>query len=283
MPSLRIDLHSHSTYSDGVLNPAALVQRAALNRVAMLALTDHDEVGGLAQAATAARETAIAFVPGVEISVTWASQTVHVLGLWIDPENAVLNGGLAEMRASRRERAVRIAEQLEAVGIPDSLAGASRYADNLAAIGRTHFARYLVEQGCVRNAGAVFKRYLTPGRPGYVPHQWASLDQALAWIHAAGGCAVLAHPDRYRLSVVQMHALFDQFKQLGGSAIEISGGVRSSPLRQLRVARQFGFAVSVGSDFHAPGEAVADLGEVAELPKGTRTVWQEREALPTAA
>jgi predicted metal-dependent phosphoesterase TrpH len=280
--SLSIDLHSHSTYSDGVLSPAALVQRAVLNGVTMLGLTDHDEVGGLTQAATTASEAGIVFVPGVEISVTWAGQTVHVLGLGIDPNNAALADGLTSLSASRQRRAVQIAAQLEAAGIPGSLSGASRYADNPAAVGRAHFARYLVAQGHARSMSSVFKRYLTPGKPGYVTHQWASLENAMGWIHAAGGCSVLAHPDRYRLSVAGMHCFLDEFKQRDGEAIEISGGARANPASQLRLARHFGFALSVGSDFHAPGEAGADLGETPEIPGDVRTVWQRWQVLRVA-
>lgn len=248
----------------------------------MLALTDHDEVGGLQEAAAAAQKAGIIFVPGVELSATWAGSTVHVLGLGVDPDCPALAGGIALLATSRQCRAEQMARRFDAIGIKDSLDGASRFASKPTAVGRSHFARFLVERGCARNMGEVFKRYLTPGKPGYVPHQWARLDQAVAWIRAAGGCAVLAHPDRYRLPPTQLHALLDDFKQHGGEAIEISGGLRANPQPQLRLARNFGFALSVGSDFHAQGEGSADLGDTPGIPAGSRTVWRKWQSLPEA-
>ena len=283
MQSLRIDLHSHSTYSDGVLTPAALIERASNNRVTMLALTDHDEVGGLADAEAAAREAGIGFVPGVEVSITWAGLTVHVIGLGIEPRNAPLTHGLAGIRLSRGLRAVRIAQQLDAAGIPNSLAGASRLAGDAAVIGRGHFARFLVEQGHAADAKTAFKKYLGMGKCGYVAHQWVSLGQAIAWIRGAGGHAVLAHPDRYRLAPLQMHALLDEFKQHGGQALELYGGRRANPLPMLRLATHFGFSLSAGSDFHAAAQGPADLGDIPPFPDGARTLWQDWEVLRSAA
>lgn len=283
MQSLRIDLHSHSTFSDGVLTPAALIERASHNRVTVLALTDHDEVGGLADAEAAALEAGIGFVPGVEVSVTWAGLTVHVVGLGIDPRNAPLTHGLAGIRASRRLRAEQIALQLGAAGIPDCLPGASRLAEDAAAVGRGHFARFLVEQGHAVDTKAAFKKYLGPGKCGYVAHRWVSLGQAIGWIRGAGGHAVLAHPDRYRLAPLQMHALLDEFKQHGGQALEICGGRRANPLQMLRLATHFGFSLSAGSDFHAAAQGPADLGDIPPLPDGARRLWQDWEALRSAA
>ncbi len=283
MQSLRIDLHSHSTYSDGVLTPAALIERASHNRVTMLALTDHDEVGGLPEAAAAAREAGIGFVPGVEVSVTWAGLTVHVVGLGIDPRNAPLADGLAGIRMSRGLRAEQIAQQLGAVGIPDSLAGASRFAGDTAVIGRGHFARFLVEKGHAAGTKAAFKKYLGPGKCGYVAHRWVSLGHAIGWIRGAGGHAVLAHPDRYRLAPLQMHALLDEFKQHGGQALEIGGGLRANPVPLLRLAKHFGFSLSAGSDFHTAVKGAADLGDIPPIPDGARGIWQDWEALRSAA
>lgn len=283
MQSLRIDLHSHSTYSDGVLTPAALIGRASHNGVNMLALTDHDEVGGLPEAAAAAREAGISFVPGVEVSVTWARLTVHVVGLGIDPGNAVLVHGLAGIRISRGVRAALIAQQLGAAGIPDCLAGASRLAGDAAAIGRGHFARFLVEQRHASDTKSAFKNYLGPGKPGYVAHQWVSLGRAVGWIHDSGGRAVLAHPDRYRLAPLQMNALLDEFRQRGGDAVEISGGIRANPLPLIRLARYFGFRLSAGSDFHAAAKGTADLGDIPPIADCARGLLQDWEALRSAA
>ena len=267
-------MHTHSTYSDGVLTPAELVQRAASRGVSLLALTDHDETGGLAEAAQAASGLDILLVPGVEISATWNGQTVHILGLDIDAHAQALVDGLASVRLSRGARAARIAAQLDAAGVTGSLPGAARHAGNSAAIGRSHFARFLVEQKHARNTSDAFRRYLGAGRVGYVPPVWPDLEQATGWIHRAGGQAVLAHPDRYKFSPRVRQSLFEAFRQCGGAAIEISSDGRFKYSAQIRLARRFGFALSSGSDFHAPGKNVADLGDVTEIPAGVPAVWQ---------
>ena len=241
----------------------------------MLALTDHDETGGLAEAAEAARGFDIVLVPGVEISATWNNQTVHIVGLDIDAQAPVLVAGLASIRRRRSERAIRIAAQLDAAGIADSLPGASRYAGNCAAIGRSHFARFLVERKHARNTNDAFHRYLGTGRVGYVAPVWPVLAQAVDWIHCAGGRSVLAHPDRYRLTPHAMHDLLEAFASSGGDAIELSGDSRSSRSAQIRLARQFGFALSSASDFHAPGINVPDVGEATQIPASERAVWQQ--------
>jgi predicted metal-dependent phosphoesterase TrpH len=279
---LRIDLHSHSTYSDGVLTPAELIRRAASNHVSVLALTDHDEVGGLGEAADAAREARLVLVPGVEISATWAGYTVHVLGLAINPRNPRLADGLAGQKAMRWARATLIAERLSLVGITDTLSGAVRHAGE-SVPGRAHFARYLAEQGVARNMQTAFSRYLAAGRPGFVAQNWAPLEQAIAWIHAAGGCAVLAHPDRYPFSALQLNACLERFKESGGDAIEYGGGSRSGQASVLRSARSFGFALSAGSDFHAPASGAGDLGGAAQIPCDMRTVWQDWDIPAMAA
>jgi predicted metal-dependent phosphoesterase TrpH len=283
VPSLRIDLHTHSTCSDGVLTPAALVRRAASRRVSLLALTDHDDVSGLEEAAAEARAVAIGFIAGVEISVTWFAQGIHVLGLGIDPDHPGLRDGLRRLRTTREARALLIAEQLDAAGISGSLDGAARHALNPATIGRGHFARYIVEKGLARDVQDVFKRYLAAGKPGFVPHQWADLGEAVGWIRASGGHAVLAHPERYKLSRARLRTLFQEFRELGGTAMEIGAGARMNPLPQLHLARSHGFAVSVGSDFHSAAEGATDLGDTAQIPPGYPVVWDLLAALPAAA
>jgi 3',5'-nucleoside bisphosphate phosphatase len=275
---LRIDLHTHSTYSDGVLTPAELIRRAASRDVGLLALTDHDETGGLAEAALAAAEADIVLVPGVEISADWEGHTIHIIGLDIDAHAPDLVDGLASIRRSRAVRAVQIADQLDSAGVAGSLAGAARFAGSAAAIGRSHFARFLVEQRHVRNTSDAFSKYLGAGRPGYAPPSWPELGQAINWIHCAGGLAVLAHPDRYRVSPRVRQAMFEAFGQAGGDAIEISSDGRFKYSTQIRLARQFGFALSSGSDFHAPGRNVADLGDVTEIPADEPAVWQRLRA-----
>lgn len=269
------DLHSHSTASDGVLSPSDLVLRAAQQGVGVLALTDHDEVHGLAEARVAAAHAGIELVNGVEISVSWAGRTVHVVGLRVDPGHTELLAGLASNRSGRRERAQRMADSLSAVGIPGSLDGARRFADNEELISRTHFARFLVDKGYVKDVKTVFKKFLVRGKPGYVSHQWASLADAVMWIRGAGGIAVLAHPGRYDMGKEKMSLLLKEFKDLGGLAIEVVTGSHTPDQVPIyaALAEDYGFYASVGSDFHAPGEGGRELGRMMPLPERCRPVW----------
>jgi hypothetical protein len=273
---LNADLHSHSTFSDGTLSPRDLVRRAAEQGVELFALTDHDELGGLAEAAAGAGEFGLAFVPGVEISVTWAERTVHVVGLGIDPANAALRDGLATVRSGRTERARRMADQLAAVGIGGAFDGALKHVGNPQLISRTHFARFLVERGVCRDTREVFGRYLVEGKPGYVPHRWARLAHAVRWIVEAGGVAVIAHPGRYRFTENELWALAVEFRELGGTGIEVvtSNHGAAEAQRFAEMAIEFGFEASRGSDFHGPGESSAELGRVGALPHRLAPVWK---------
>lgn len=272
---MKVDLHSHSTFSDGMLGPELLVERAVQRGVDMLALTDHDEIGGLAAAREAAGAWGIRLINGVEISVQWEEVTLHVVGLCIDPAHAPLNEGLSAIRSGREHRAQRIAASLAAAGIPGSLEGARRYAKNPELVSRAHFARYLVEAGHARDTNAVFRSYLTPGKPGYVPHQWAGLAEALNWISGSGGVAVLAHPGRYPLNQQQCERLLEEFIGLGGTAVEVVTGSHAPDefVTWARYARRFGLQASAGSDFHGPGEGYRDIGNVPVLPAGCKPVW----------
>lgn len=272
---LNPDLHSHSTFSDGVLAPEQLVLRAKTNGVSMLALTDHDNVDGLARAAAAAATHALHFVPGVEVSAMWSETTVHVVGLGIDAQNRTLTDGLAHVRAGRARRAQRIAADLERVGIEGSLAGALAYAGHPESIGRMHFARFLAARGCASDAKAVFRHYLVPGKPGYVPHAWCAMADAVQWIRAAGGAAVLAHPGRYDLTRVQMTRLLEAFKAAGGAGIEVVTGGHSPEqcTEYARYAQAFDLLASRGSDFHGAAEQRVDLGRLQALPHGLRPIW----------
>lgn len=278
----RIDLHCHSTVSDGLLEPAALLRHAARQGVGMLALTDHDDVDGLDAARAEAGELGISFVPGVEISVTWRNHTIHVVGLRVDARNEALLQGLQVVRGGRAERARRMAESLARAGIPGAFEGALRLAGSPRILARTHFARFLVEQGHARDVKRVFRRFLVKGRPGYVPHQWAGLEQALGWIRGAGGVAVLAHPGRYEIGAATLGALLSEFKDLGGAAIEVVSGSHT-PDQHLQFGRQaaaYGLLASAGSDYHGPGESYLDLGRVPELPAGCMPVWEALELAP---
>jgi len=272
---LNADLHSHSTVSDGTLEPAALVRRAVAKGVEMFALTDHDELGGLDAAIAAAADSGMRFVPGVEISVTYSEQTVHIVGLGIDPHSEVLRQGLADVRSGRMRRAEEMAQGLAAVGIEGALDGALAYAGNLDLVSRTHFARWLVNTGHCADVREVFNKYLVAGKPGYVPHRWARLPEAIRWINAAGGAAVVAHPGRYKFSETEFWALFSEFKEAGGAAIEVatSNHTTEQVKRFARVAREFDLEASRGSDFHDPAESHAELGRVCRLPDTLLPVW----------
>ncbi len=277
MNTLNADLHCHSTASDGVLAPADVVRRAHANGVDLLALTDHDELLGLPEAAATAAGLGLRFVPGVEISVSWLDQTIHIVGLAVDPANAALAAGLRQVRDGRDGRAARIAGELERIGIGGALEGALRYVGNPALISRAHFARFLVEAGAARNVHEVFLHYLARGKPGYVEHVWATLDEALGWIKGAGGVAVIAHPGRYRLSHAEMDIFFEKFRELGGDAVEVSCGAHDGGqlLAFARMARRFGLLASRASDFHGPADSPVDLGRAPPLPPDLTPVWSK--------
>ena len=274
---LKVDLHCHSNVSDGVLTPAAVAAYAREGGVDTWALTDHDEVGGIQAARTAARDLGMRFVPGVEISVTWAGETVHVVGLHIDEDNLELVQGLAATRSGRDARGREIAAALEKVGIRGAYEGALRFVGNPDLMSRTHFARFLVDSGVCASTSEVFRKYLTEGNPGYVPHRWASLEKAVGWIRAAGGIPVLAHPGRYRFSDTAEGVLLDEFKQMGGKAIEVVTGSHTPDQYQAyaEVARRYGFLASRGTDFHAPGESRVEFDVLPPLPSGVTPVWHD--------
>jgi len=274
---LKVDLHCHSNVSDGVLAPAAVAAYARKGGVDVWALTDHDEVKGIKAARQAAAELGMRFVPGVEVSVTWAGETVHVVGLQIDEDAPELAQGLAATRAGRDARGREIARQLAKAGIPGAYEGALKYVGNPDLLSRTHFARYLVEIGACANTPEVFRKYLSDGKPGYVPHRWASLADAVGWIRSAGGIPVIAHPGRYRFDRTAEGALFDEFKQLGGNTIEVVTGSHTPDQYEVYadLARRYGFMASRGTDFHAPGESRVEFDKLAPLPAGLIPVWHD--------
>ncbi|WJW76647.1 PHP domain-containing protein [Thiohalobacter sp. IOR34] len=270
------DLHSHSLASDGTLSPAALVARAAAAGVEVLALTDHDTTAGVAEARAAAMEQGIELVAGVEISVTWRRQTVHIVGLGVDPDDARLQSGLAGLCEFRAWRAEEIGRRLEKAGIADAWAGARRHARGVL-ISRTHFAHFLVEAGHAKSVRDVFKRYLVANRPGHVSGQWAALEDAVAWIRGAGGQAVVAHPARYRLSGTRLRQLLGEFRECGGVALEVVSGSHSTEEmhRMAGLARSLGLLASRGSDYHGPENPWIELGRVPALPTGCVPVWSD--------
>jgi len=272
---LNADLHCHSIVSDGTLSPEELAIRAHQNGVQLWSLTDHDVLGGQARARLAAKNLGMSYLAGVEISISWMNQTVHIVGLGLDDRNTILEEGLRATRDGRELRARQMAAQLEQVGIPNSYEGALHFAGNPDLIARTHFARFLVEQKVCSNMDEVFRNYLVPGKPGYVSHRWASLDEAVQWIRGAGGEAVIAHPGRYKLNALQMDELYARFKDLGGNGIEVVTGSHSPDqyTTYAKVAERYGFMASRGSDFHDPHESEIDLGKLPHLPDHLTPIW----------
>lgn len=276
MTILNADLHCHSTVSDGTLTPEALAERAKANGVELWSLTDHDEIGGQHRALAAARAVGLPYLTGTEISVTFADVTVHIVGLGFDPDHPALVQGLQATRGGREERAREMSEQLEKVGIPGAFEGALKYVGNPDLISRTHFARYLVETGVCKDTSEVFRRFLTEGKPGFVPHRWAKLGDAVRWIREAGGMATIAHPARYDHSPTQEYALFSEFKAHGGEGVEVVTGSHtpSEYGKYADMALEFGLAASRGSDFHSPEESRCDLGALPYLEGRLTPVWE---------
>jgi predicted metal-dependent phosphoesterase TrpH len=282
---MNADLHCHSTVSDGWLTPAEVVRRAKANGAELLALTDHDEVGGVAAAAAEAEALGLAFVPGVEISVSWNEETIHVVGLGVDAENPALCAGLAQVRSGRQARAEQMAAALEQVGLRGVLEGARRFVRNPDMIGRAHFARHLVASGVMRDVHSVFDYYLARGKPGFVVHQWATLAEAVGWIRGAGGIAVVAHPARYhRIAAAELDKIFNAFIAAGGEGVEVVAGAHTTEemLRFATLARRKGLLASRGSDFHGLDESVVDVGRCNPLPPDLVPVWS-RWNLPAPA
>ena len=270
------DLHCHSVVSDGTLTPETLAARAKTNGVELWALTDHDEIGGQHRAAVAAKAQGLKYLTGTEISVTFAGETVHIVGLGFDPDDAALKQGLHDTRGGRQQRAMEMSESLAKAGIHGAFEGALKFVGNPELISRTHFARFLVESGVCRETAEVFRKYLTEGKPGYVPHRWASLRNAVTWITQAQGIAVIAHPGRYNFTANEEYALFTEFKAHGGRGVEVVTGSHTKQefVKYAETAKEFGLAASRGSDFHSPDESHTDLGALPFLAGDLTPVWE---------
>jgi predicted metal-dependent phosphoesterase TrpH len=272
---LNADLHCHSVVSDGTLTPEVLAERAKAQGVELWALTDHDEIGGIARARAAAKAHNLAYLTGVEISVTFAGETVHIIGLGFDETNAQLVQGLHSTRGGRDERAREMSEGLAKVGIQGAYEGALKYVGNPDLISRSHFARFLVETGVCKEIPEVFRKYLTEGKPGYVPHRWASLKDAVTWITQAGGVAVVAHPARYKFTPNEEYALFTEFKAHGGRGVEVVTGSHTAAeaVKYGELALELDLVASRGSDFHSPDESHTNLGDLPYLSGQLTPVW----------
>ena len=273
---LNADLHCHSVVSDGTLTPEALAARAKTNGVELWALTDHDEIGGQHRAAAAAKALGLPYLTGAEISVTFAGETVHIVGLGFDANDEAMHQGLRNTRGGREQRAMEMSDGLAKIGIQGAFEGALKFVSNPELISRTHFARFLVESGVCRDTSEVFRKYLTEGKPGYVPHRWASLGDAVNWITKAQGIAVIAHPARYKFTPNEEYALFTEFKTHGGRAVEVITGSHTAQeyVKYAATAKEFGLASSRGSDFHCPDESRIDLGALPFLPGDLTPVWE---------
>ena len=278
-PALNADLHCHSAVSDGTLQPEELAPRAKAGGVQLWALTDHDEVGGQHRARAAASAIGLPYLTGTEISVTFADVTVHIVGLGFDTDDAALKAGLTATRGGRRERAMEMSDGLAKVGIHGAYDGALKYVGNPELISRTHFARFMVETKVCADTSEVFRKYLVEGKPGFVPHRWATLRNAVTWIIDAGGIAVIAHPARYKFSANEEYALFSEFKTHGGRGVEVVTGSHSAAdaVRYTETAIEFDLLASRGSDFHSPGESHIDLGALPPLPAKLTPVWTALE------
>lgn len=273
---LNADLHCHSVVSDGTLTPEVLAERAKTNGVELWALTDHDEIGGQHRAMAAAKAQGMAYLTGTEISVTFAGETVHIVGLGFDADDAALKQGLHNTRNGREQRAREMSDSLAQAGIHGAFEGALKFVSNPELISRTHFARHLVETGVCKETNEVFRKYLTEGKPGYVPHRWATLKDAVTWITQANGMAVIAHPGRYNFSANAEYALFTEFKAHGGRGVEVVTGSHTKQefVKYAETAKEFGLAASRGSDFHSPDESHTDLGKLPFLPGELTPVWE---------
>ena len=270
------DLHCHSIVSDGTLTPEVLAERAKANGVELWALTDHDEIGGQRRAAAAAKAQGLKYLTGTEISVTFAGETVHIVGQGFDADDVALVQGLKATRGGRTERAMDMANGLAKVGIKGAYEGALKFVGNPELISRTHFARFLVESGVCNETNEVFRKYLTEGKPGYVAHRWASLKDAVCWITGAKGMAIIAHPARYKFTPNEEYALFSEFKAHGGLGVEVVTGSHAAAeyVKYAETAKEFGLAASRGSDFHSPEESRTDLGTLPFLPGTLTPVWE---------
>ncbi len=277
---LNVDLHCHSVVSDGTLTPEALAKRAKGNGVELWALTDHDELGGQDRAIAAAREAGLPYLTGVEVSVTFAGITVHIVGLGMDHRHTALQEGLRATRGGREQRAREMSDDLARVGIPGVYEGALKYVGNPDLISRSHFARYLVEIGVCKDTSEVFRKYITEGKPGYVPHRWASLGDAVGWLTQSGGVAVIAHPGRYKLTPNEEFALFTEFKSHGGQGVEVMTGAHGQAdyVKYTGFCQEFDLVASRGSDFHSPEESHTDLGQLPYLPGSVKPVWELLES-----
>lgn len=268
------DLHSHSLCSDGVLSPRELVARAKEYGVTALALTDHDTLAGQAEAHAAANDLGILAISGIELSCQWSGVGVHIVGLNFDLQSPIITDAVAHQQHVRRERAEVIANKLAKLGMQGALEGAQRFAGD-GSVGRPHFAKWLIENNHVPTMSAAFKRYLGAGKPGDVKQMWPTIGEAVSWISSSGGLAVLAHPDKYKLTRTKLNRLLLDFVEVGGRAMEVVSGKQTASVTQYmaHIADKHQLYASCGSDFHVPEQAWQELGQFGSLPSQCQPIW----------
>lgn len=269
-----IDLHCHSNYSDGLLSPAELLERAHQNGLQLLALTDHDTVAGVLELQKANTNPDLRIISGIELSVQWKKYDVHILGLNINTHAEELQAVIREQQERRILRAQEIGAALQRIGVDDAYMKACDWAGH-AKIGRAHFAQILVKEGFARDIKAAFKTYLSKGKVAYVPVTWINLGTAIQVIRAAGGQAVIAHPLKYKLTRTKLHEFIREFQELGGVGIEVvSGDIQAVDIDKLaKLCQQFSLLASSGSDFHGEGLSRIALGRQKILPKDCTPIW----------
>ncbi|MDR5900773.1 PHP domain-containing protein [Halomonas icarae] len=279
---LSIDLHMHSTASDGALSPMDLVALCAAQGLTHMALTDHDTLDGVAEAAEAARHEGLVLIPGTELSTQWRGIGIHVVGLLPEGVKGALVEGLEAQAVARVKRARTIASRMEKIGLDDALARAREQAGSERPLGRPDFARALVAAGVVPDVATAFKKYLGAGKPGDVKALWPDMAEAVGWVLSAGGVAVLAHPLRYSLTRRKRGLLLDDFRVAGGQAAELVSGFQNPDVtRDLsRQLQERGLYASLGSDFHFSGGHLAP-GSMSLVPRtATLPVWTHPRLAP---
>lgn len=274
---MKIDLHTHTTASDGSLSPLSLLDRAESRGITHIAITDHDTIDGLfeLQDFSKKKDSAVKVVPGIELTATILHRSYHILGLWIDIDNLSFQDFLKNQKKIRQERAIKISNILERYGIKDAFEGAKRIASN-SVVGRPHFAQFLVENGYCDKLRHAYTRWLGNGKVADVKVNWPSIDSVIDIIHEANGVAVFAHPHKYGLTKTKIKDILSIFKNLGGDGIELINGRQDKKITDylLRLSHKFDMACSVGSDFHSPQQTWSDLGSDLDLPSSAKPIWE---------
>ncbi len=270
-----VDFHTHTTASDGILSPTELVSRANSHGVNFLAVTDHDTVDGLSAAKVQASQLGMRFLNGIEFSAQWHGIAVHIVGLGVDADSEALASAILTQKLARSKRAELIAERLARVKIDDALDGATALAGG-ATLTRPHFARFLVEQGYCQTESEAFRRYLGAGKIGDVKNEWPDFSQVVEWIRLANGVAVIAHPEKYKMTRTKLCRFVEEFKSAGGEAIEVISGLQSPNITEkiAQISRRYQLLASCGSDFHMPNQKWQELGSFGKLPSFCEPVWQ---------